>query len=298
MTNNKSYKNKNQDYINIAVIMSIFIKTNKKELMMAVESIENQEKTNLDLLIQIDGPVTNNVYDFIVNYEAKGSIANVKISISAECRGLAYSMNNLILKNFNQYEYFARHDSDDYSSSERILNQIKFLEDNKEVDIVGTAFRSFNPSNNKLMHDSFFPTNHAAIAKRFAYSTPIAHATVIFRKSFFLKAGLYNPNHKTLAEDSRLWYAGFYMNCIFANIPEVLYFVSFNSKSYIRRSNIKQIIVIYKIRLRYIFNKKLGIIAFIKASLEFLLRLLLAVFVNLKLNFITSKLIKYYQQKR
>ena len=296
--NNKFYKKNNFDKIKIATIMSIYINTEKEELKRAIKSLENQRKINFDLLIHLDGRVKPEVYNFINKYKPKGKIINLKISFTEICKGLAASMNYLILNNFNNYEYFARHDSDDYSSRERFITQINFLKENTHIDIVGSAFSSFNSLDNGLMYDSYFPNNHNEIAKKFSYSTPIAHATVLFRKSFFLKAGLYNPNLQTLTEDSRLWYSGFYNNCIFANIPKILYFVSFNPKSYSRRSNLRQIIVIYKIRLRYIFSNKLGLVPFIQAFIEFLLRIGLAVFVNLKLNFITGKLIKYYQKSR
>ena len=60
-------------------------------------------------------------------------------------------MNKLILNNFNNYEYFARHDSDDFSSQDRLKSQIEFLKGNKCVDIVGTAFASFNKNQENLI---------------------------------------------------------------------------------------------------------------------------------------------------
>lgn len=301
MKNNKSnldlYR-KPSKQIKLAVIMSIYKKTKHYEIVRAINSLEKQSKVKFDLLLHIDGDLNLSVEKFVTNYIPKGAIKNFVLSKSSFCLGLAASMNNLLLKNFNKYEYFARHDSDDYSAKKRLKIQLDYLDNHKDVDIVGTAFGTFEGKLKKSNDFSFFPESNKIISKAFAYSSPIAHATVLFRKSFFLKAGLYSPCHKTLAEDTRLWYSGFYTNCIFANIPKVLYFVSFDSLSYKRRSKIKQIFVIYKIRLRYIISRKLSKFMIIKATFEFFMRLTLAFLLAMNLNYLTKILIKHYQKKR
>ena len=43
-------------------------------------------------------------------------------------------------------EYIARMDADDISTSNRIMLQYNFLQENPEIGIVGTCFQSFNES--------------------------------------------------------------------------------------------------------------------------------------------------------
>ena len=106
--------------------MSIYAKTKLKELIKAINSIENQEEVFCDLLLNIDGNIDKNIDYFLNNYEPKGSIKNLKILKSHKNLGLAASLNNLLLNNFIFYEFFFRHDSDDYSSKKRFSLSIKF----------------------------------------------------------------------------------------------------------------------------------------------------------------------------
>ena len=147
------------------------------------------------------------------------------------------------------------------------------------------------------MVESYFPRNHDSISKAFAYSTPLAHATACFRKSFFIKAGIYQPNHNTLTEDNRLWYSAFYTGCRFANINKVLYFVGIEKNSYKRRSRIKQTIILFKIRCRFVIYKRL-VFYLLKAILEFILRLSISILIFIKLDFIANFIVNLYQTLR
>ena len=282
----------------IAVLMSIYAKTKLKELIKAINSIEIQEEVFCDLLLNIDGDIDKNIDNFLNNYEPKGSIKNLKILKSQKNLGLAASLNNLLLNYFIFYEFFFRHDSDDYSSKKRFSYQLNFLKQNPDIDIVGTAFKSFDLEDDKLMVESYFPCNHDSISKAFAYSTPLAHATACFRKSFFIKAGIYQPNHNTLTEDNRLWYSAFYTGCRFANINKVLYFVGIEKNSYKRRSRIKQTIILFKIRCRFVIYKRLGFFYLLKAILEFILRLSISILIFIKLDFIANFIVNLYQTLR
>ena len=282
----------------IAVLMSIYEKTRINDLIKALNSIENQEKVFCDLLLNIDGNLDKDVESILNSYKPKGAIKNLKVFRSNKNLGLAASLNNLLLNNFLFYEFFFRHDSDDFSSPKRFSYQINFLRQNPEIDIVGTAFKSFDLEDNKLMVESYFPSNHDSIAKAFAYSTPLAHATACFRKSFFIKAGIYQPNHNTLTEDNRLWYSAFYTGCKFANINKVLYFVGIERNSYVRRSQLKQTLILFKIRFRFIIFKRLGMSYMIKAILEFIMRLILSILISLKLNFLSNFIVNFYQLLR
>lgn len=47
------------------------------------------------------------------------------------------------------------------------------------------------------------------------------HPTVMFRRSYFEKAGLY-PENTYFGEDTMMWAKGFKAGCQFANLPEYL----------------------------------------------------------------------------
>lgn len=63
--------------------------------------------------------------------------------------------------------------------------------------------------------------------------------SVIFRKSYFHKAGLY-PVDTDKDEDTIFWLNGFLSGCKFANIDEVLVRVRVNKDFYLRRNGLSK----------------------------------------------------------
>ena len=243
----------------IAVLMSVYINTSAREMREAYSSLANQEDVDLVLLLAVDGPISSELSQMIYGLLPKGAVSGIKIYNSLENRGLAAAMNLLILNEFNNYSYFVRQDSDDISLPPRVRTQIQAMNLDHDLDICGSSYELYDKDSCNSLGIVEMPTSHIQIARAFKSSSPIAHPTAIFRPSFFVKAGLYSPNHATLAEDSRLWYSGLYVGCKFGNVSDVLYRLSADQSTFKRRSNIRQILIIYKIRMRYIVHVRLGL---------------------------------------
>ena len=281
----------------ICFMLSIYSKTSVSEFIRAFKSIDEQEDVSVDLLINIDGPISEELNQCIAKLSTKKALKKIKIYKSSENRGLAASMNRLILEEFSNYDFFLRQDCDDYSATKRCKLQVSFLERNPLVDSVGSYFQSFNKNSLEPSSVSVYPSDHESISLDFASKAPIAHATICFRKSFFIKAGIYAPDHTTYAEDTRLWYSGLYTGCVFANIPKVLYYVAEDESQYQRRSGLLQIITIFKVRVRYIVHARLGIFALFRAFLELALRLLVSIIVFSPFKKYTSPIISIYKKQ-
>ena len=115
----------------------------------------------------------------------------------------------------------ARQDDDDYWYPTKLEKQIKFLDENPHIDIVGTQLRQVNeegiPLNAELVH----PTTDLEIKQKlFSGNNSLVHPTVVFRKHIFLQAGTYDAHYR-FAEDYHFW-----LKCCkwykFANLDEVL----------------------------------------------------------------------------
>ena len=202
----------------LCVIMSLYKNDKLEYLQLAVESILKQSYSKFDFYIQFDGAVKQECEHYLESLNDD----RIKIFKRNENKGLAHSLNDLLKIVLPQkYEYIARMDADDISLIDRFKKQISFLEKNKEVDIVGGAISEideFGKLKNKIIN---YPLTHTCCLIFFRKRDPLAHPAVMFRKTFFEKAGLYSEKHKK-NQDTFLWHAGFKHGCIFANIDEVV----------------------------------------------------------------------------
>ena len=118
-------------------------------------------------------------------------------------------------------EFIARQDGDDLWYPEKLAKQITFLDENPDIDIVGTQMRQVDIDGTPIKATLVHPTNDLEIkSKLFSGNNSIVHPTVVFRRSIFLQAGTYD-GHYRFAEDYHFW-----LKCCkwyhFANLDEVL----------------------------------------------------------------------------
>ncbi|QIM62300.1 glycosyl transferase [Pasteurellaceae bacterium Orientalotternb1] len=238
----------------LSVVISIYEKEKSYYFHNAMNSIWNEQKIKPDEIILIeDGKLTCELYDEISIW--KKIIKNKLKIISLDCNvGLANALNIAISSCCGKY--IARMDTDDIALFDRFEKQINFLENNLDVDVVGTWMSEIDENNNLINSLVEYPLTHSELFDFFAKRDPLAHPTVMFRNTFFEKAGLYS-NKVHLAEDTLLWYSGFINNCRFANIPYVGLKFRRASAFYLRRANWKKSWGLLKFRLLHI-NRKLG----------------------------------------
>ncbi|MCX7987076.1 MAG: family 2 glycosyl transferase, partial [Bacteroidales bacterium] len=90
-----------------------------------------------------------------------------------------------------------------------------------QIDVVGGAIEEIDENSLPTGKIVSYPLTHEACFKFFSARDPLAHPAVMFRKTFFEKAGLYNEAYRK-NQDTQLWFAGFKAGCIFANLPTVV----------------------------------------------------------------------------
>lgn len=189
----------------ISVLMPLY-NPEEEHLREAISSILNQTFTDFEFLIINDGS-KNNAEDVVLSFNDK------RINyIKQENMGLASTLNKGI--DLASTDIIARMDQDDIAHSDRFEKQVKFLEENPNISIVGSWIKHFPKT--EIVKVPEFPD-----LMDFLNSCVMNHPTVMFRKSDFLKYDLkYNPELKT-SEDYDLW-ARAVKVLNFANIQEVL----------------------------------------------------------------------------
>lgn len=211
----------------ISVIMGVYNCKNVNWLFRAVYSIINQTFKDWELIIVNDGSTD---LDTIKALEAVEQLDNrIRVIGYKENRGLANALNYGI--EHSSGTYIARMDDDDLSHSDRFAEQIKFLEENKEFDFVGSIANVFNVSGVW----GILKMPETPCVDDFLWNIPFIHPSMVFKKEILLKINGYRTDKVnrrcedyTLVMD--LYYAG-YRGYNFQK-PLIDYYVENGDKKY------------------------------------------------------------------
>ena len=174
--------------------MSVYKNDRLEQIKQSIDSIVCQL---VDIYVYIDGPIQTEVNKWL-------HTLNTQITYISEGlvnKGLAYSMNELLRIVLSRgYQYIARMDADDISMCNRFEKQIAFLDVHLEVDCLGTWAIEIDADGNEYFKKQM-PTTHAECFQLFKKRDCMIHPTVMYRRTFFDKAGLY-PEDTYFGEDT------------------------------------------------------------------------------------------------
>jgi len=162
----------------ISVIMSVY--NEEKYLEESVESILRQTFTNFEFLI-IDDFSTDKTLQILQRYQNKDK--RVRIFTNQENLGLTKSLNILLKK--ARGKYIARMDADDISLPDRLLKQYLFLEEQKDIFLVGTGAYNMNEKGSVLSFSEPL-TSWREVKKRLPLGNCIYHPSIMFRNKGYM----------------------------------------------------------------------------------------------------------------
>lgn len=255
--------------LKIAVVMSVYKNDILQHVKCAVESILNQSISNFDFYIQFDGPIRDDVDDYLMSLQDN----RINIFRRQENKGLAFSLNELLaIIQSKEYKYIARMDSDDIAVSYRFEKQMSFLQNHPDIDLVGGAINEIDSRGHDRGKVTTYPCSPKECRAFFAKRNPVAHPTVMFRRSFFEKAGWHYPTDYVRNEDTRLWHEGYKHECKIANLPDVVLNFRITDDMFKQRRNGK-VFAKSQLELRKIIAKDLGygLMAYIYAYCMYIL---------------------------
>lgn len=176
----------------------------------AIDSILEQTFTDFEFLIINDGS-TDNTVDIISEYDDP----RIKLVHNDGNKGLIYSLNYGL--EIAQGKYIARMDADDIAMDTRLEKQVRFLEDNPDTSILGTAFIFMGTP-----HEIHHPNYNEEIRIKLLDDGAFAHPTVMMRKDSIDSNNIrYNGDYKYI-EDYQFWVEAAIKNLKMANLDEVL----------------------------------------------------------------------------
>lgn len=215
-----------------SVLMSLYSKENPVYLDLALDSVFHQTIKPDQVVLILDGPINNDLYEVIEKYIHTNS--SLEVYPQNINKGLSTALNIGLKKCRNEIVF--RMDTDDICFPNRFEKTIEMYRKYPELDVVGSFAIMINEDGKEIKQMSV-PSTQKDIYRK-VWTCPFIHPTVSFKKTALLRVGGYNPNSGPRQDDYELWFrcvAG-KLKCI--NIQEPLLYYRFFSDS-IKKNNIK-----------------------------------------------------------
>jgi glycosyltransferase involved in cell wall biosynthesis len=192
----------------VTVLMPTY--NSEKYLGEAIESILKQSHEDYEFIILDDGS-TDNSYQIAKSYQDD----RILLIRHKENKGLVATLNEGIKK--ARGKYIVRMDADDISMSDRIMTQIKYMENNQDIGVCGTWVRVVGKEGSTWK----YPLDHESIATQLFFESALAHPSVCIRKSVLINNQITYNSQYEYAEDYKLWIELSRVTKL-ANIPQAL----------------------------------------------------------------------------
>lgn len=190
----------------------------EKYLADAIKSVLGQSYPLWELILVDDGSKDNSL-KIAQKYAAKDN--RIRVISDGTNKRLPYRLNQIILE--ARGEYIARMDADDVIAINRIEKQINFLVNNNQFDLVSTGILSVKNDLTLVGYRGSKSDRKNSLSDAILGTTGIIHASVVARKSWFLR-NLYNDGNR-LAEDYELWLKAYLKDDLSVGfIEDALYF--------------------------------------------------------------------------
>ena len=195
----------------------------------AINSLIQQTYKDWELIVCDDCSI-DNTYAILEEFRREYPDRIILLKNKENSR-LAFSLNECL--KYVTGHFVARMDGDDVSAPERFEKQVRFLRENKNIDLVGTAMQRFDSG---VLADIIYPVEHPT---RYTLRNrmPFNHATIMTYKYVYDTLGGYTVAKRTMrAQDYDLWFRFYHNDFNGSNILEPLYYVRENESAIKRRT--------------------------------------------------------------
>lgn len=198
----------------VSVIMATFNEP-KQFIEESINSILNQTYKKLELLIADDS--TNEDTIKVID-NAAANDPRVVIIRKPERMGFVNALNEALHQ--AKGDFIARMDGDDISLPNRFELQLKFANDNPDIDVFGGGLYIIDEKG-EVKSQRIYPSTKRKLNRYFMYRNPLAHPTIMFRRSIIDEGNYYDPSFKK-AEDLEFYLRLTNKNIKLGNLDEFL----------------------------------------------------------------------------
>ncbi len=237
-----------------SVAMSVYAEDKPDWFSVALDSIENQTVKPAQIVLVVDGPISETLQGVIAFHREKmaGEIQFLVIPLP-ENQGLGKAL-NIAIENCS-CQMIARMDSDDIAVADRFEQQLAYFQAHPETDVLGGNISEFIEDITNIQGKRTLPTTHQALTAYMKSRSPFNHMTVMYRKCAVQRAGSYQDWFYN--EDYYLWLRMYLEGAKFANTGTVLVHARVGKDMYRRRGGWKYFVSGYRLRK---FMREKGII--------------------------------------
>lgn len=164
----------------------------------AIESILNQTYDNIELIL-IDDVST----DFTMQQVKRYRDDRIQVIHNKKNMGIAYSRNRGL--DTATGDYIAIMDDDDISSLDRFDEQVSYLEEHPDIDVVGGKYQLIDEEDTVFYESSKAYCNPLYIKALFLFQNIYSNGEMMFRRRIIDKYGIRYSENQYGMEDFKFW---------------------------------------------------------------------------------------------
>lgn len=216
-----------------SVAMCVYGGDNATHFDEALNSVFTQSRKPDEVVLVVDGPISNALEEIIKRYSNKFEYLEVYRLEKNMGHGIARRESITHCTN----ELVAIADADDINTNDRFEVQLKHFENNPELSAVSSACYHFVGTIDNILNEEKLPCSNDEIVKFMRTRCPLCQASTMFKKSEVLKAGGYQDWYN--AEDYYLWVRMHINGAVFENVSKSLLYVRSDEEQMKRRGGYK-----------------------------------------------------------
>lgn len=266
----------NRNKIKFSISMSVYHGDSPKFFREALQSVFNQTLLPDELILVVDGKVSDETKKIIKEFEMSDNIETIWLK-----ENMGHGHARRVGLDKCRHELVAIMDSDDICVSNRFEKQIGCFKEDKILAVVGSSISEFCTETSNVIGKRVLPTKDDDIKKILKIRCPFNHMTVMFKKTEVEKAGGYKDWYHN--EDYYLWIRMSLNGSVFSNLEDVLVYARTNVDFYKRRGGWKYFLSEYKLQ-KFMYSNKIN--NFFRYSTNVLIR------------FVVQLLLPYYVREK
>ena len=232
-----------QKFPNFSVLMSVYKNEKSTYLNASLKSIENQTVVPNEIILVEDGPLTKELYEVVDTHRNKFG-EGFKVVVLNKNQGLGNALR--IGTKYVSTKWIARMDTDDIAVPNRFELQLREVEKNPQLAVIGGQVDEFEGSIDNIVGKRIVPCSQVDIYKFIKWRSPFNHPTVMINKTMLEKVGGYENKGKL--EDYFLWAKILAKGYPVRNLSQVLVHMRVDSGMYGRRGEFKNLKPIIELR--------------------------------------------------